>query len=110
VPAGQDIAELRGDANAIAILSDTAFEHVTDPEFLADLLEMDAFAFVGEGRIASDDEKPAQLRQRGNNVLTDTIREIVLLRIAGHIIERQNRDGRPVRQRQRQLRFVPLIA
>src|SRR5690348_10902318 len=66
--AGDDVNELRANANAIAVLAYTAFDHVADPEFFADLLEMDAFAFVCEGRIASDDEKPAQLRQRGNNV------------------------------------------
>ena len=48
MPTGEDIAELRGNANAVAVLSDAAFDHVTDAKFFADLLEMDGFAFVCE--------------------------------------------------------------
>jgi hypothetical protein len=48
VPAGDDVIELRSNANAIAVLSHAAFDHVADPKFFADLLEVDGLAFVCE--------------------------------------------------------------
>jgi len=42
---------------------------------------MDGFALVDERRVARDHEEPAQLGQRGDDVLADAIGKILLLRI-----------------------------
>jgi len=59
--AGGDVVELSGDAHAIAFLAHAAFDHVTDAKGLADFLDVDGLALVGERRVARDHEEPAQL-------------------------------------------------
>ena len=98
--AGGDIVELRRDAHAVAALADAALDHIADAELLGDLFHVDGLALVDERRVARDHEEPAQLRQRGDDVLADAVGEILLLRIAAHVGERQHGDGRPVGQRQ----------
>ena len=98
--AGGDVVELRGDAHAVAALAHAAFEHVADAELVGDLLHVDGLALVDERRVARDHEEPAQLRQRGDDVLADAVGEILLLRFAAHVGEGQHGDGGPVGQRQ----------
>jgi hypothetical protein len=43
-----DVVELGCDANAIAAFTHAALEHVTDAEFIGDLLHVDGLALVGE--------------------------------------------------------------
>ena len=64
-------------------------------------------ALVDEGRVARDDEEPAQLRQRGDDVLADAVGEIILLRLAAHVGEGQHGDRGPVGQRQCRRRAAP---
>ena len=52
-------------------------------------------------RIAGDDEQPLDAGQAGDDVFDHAVDEIVLLGISAHVLERQHRDRRPVRQRQR---------
>ena len=85
VAAGCDVVELRGDPHPVAFLADAAFDHVADAELLGDLLQVDRLALVDERRVAGDDEEPAQLRQRGDDVLADAVGEILLLRLAAHV-------------------------
>ena len=93
------------------LLAHAALDHVADAEFFGDLLHMDGFALVDEGRVARDHEEPAQLGQRGDDVLADAVGEIVLLRIAAHVGEGKHGDGRPVGQRQgRRARAQPSAA
>ena len=56
--------------------------------------------------VARDHQEPAQLGQRGDDVLADAVGEILLLRIAAHVDEGQHGDGRPVGQRQGRARLV----
>src|SRR5262249_3788134 len=63
----------------------------------SDLLHIDGFAFERKARVASDDEQPSEPRERGGDLFNHPIRKILLLRIAAHVLERQYRDGRPVR-------------
>ena len=100
VAAGGDVVELRRDAHALAVLAHAAFDHVADAELLGDLLHVDGLALVGERGVARDHEEPAQLGQRGDDVLADAVGEILLLRIAAHVGEGQHGDGGPVGQRQ----------
>jgi hypothetical protein len=49
---------------------------------------------VHEGRVARDDEQVAEARQLGDDVLSEAVREKLLLRIAAHVDQRQHGDGR----------------
>jgi hypothetical protein len=57
---------------------------------------VDGLAFVDERRIPGDDEEPAQLGQRRDDVLADAVGKILLFRFAAHVDEGKHRDGRPV--------------
>ncbi len=63
VSAGSNVTELHGNSHAVAALAYAAVDDIADAEFLGDLLQGYGFALVGEGRIARDDEEPAQLGQ-----------------------------------------------
>ena len=98
VPLGPDmlasrgVDELTGDTNSPAGSPDAALEDVTDAEFLGDPADVHGSSLVGEGRVARDDEEPAQAGQCRDDVLGDPVREVVLLRIATHVGERQDGD------------------
>jgi hypothetical protein len=98
------IDQLGADAHATAGLAHRAFQNITHPQFAPDLFHIDGLALVGEARIASDDEEPADARQRRDDLLDHAVGEILLLGIAAHIGEGQHRDRRFVRQRERCLR------
>ena len=87
--AGLGVDELRGDAHAVARLAHAAFEHIADAELASDLPHVDRLALVGEARIARDHEQPFDARQAGDDVLDHAVGEILLLRIAAHVLERQ---------------------
>ncbi|MEY9551531.1 hypothetical protein ABIF67_005596 [Bradyrhizobium japonicum] len=102
--AGRDVVELRRDAQAIAAAPHAAFEHIADAELARDFVHVHGAALVDEGRVAGDDEEPAQLRQRRDDVLADAVGEIVLLAVAAHIGEGQHGDRGTVGQRERRQR------
>ena len=53
------IDQLRGYAYAISRVSNAPLKDIADPKILCDLLYLDRFPFVDEGRIASDNEQAA---------------------------------------------------
>src|SRR5215472_1391194 len=87
-------------AHAIASLAHRAFKEVAHPQFAPDLLHINGLSLVGEARVASEDEQPADARQRGDDLLDHAVDEIFLLGIAGNVLERQDRDRRLVWNRQ----------
>src|SRR5215218_3328744 len=72
VLAGLGVDELRRDPHAPASDSHAALEHVADAERLGDLAHIHGLPFVGEARVAGDDEQPAQARERGDEILGET--------------------------------------
>jgi hypothetical protein len=56
---GERIDQLPGDAHLRARLAHRAFKDIADPQIAPDLFHVDGAALVGEGRIAGDDEEPA---------------------------------------------------
>src|SRR5271166_6470951 len=92
--AGGGVVELRRDAYAVAASAHAALHHITDAEFLGDLLHVDGFALVDKRRIARDHEEPAQLGKGGNDFFADAVGEIFLPWIASHVGERQHGDSR----------------
>ena len=97
--AARDIDQLAGYPDLSSRLADAAFEHITNAQLLADLLDVDRFALKGEARVARDDEQRLEARQSSDDVLDDSVREIFLLRIAAHVLKRQDREGGSVRER-----------
>jgi hypothetical protein len=82
--------QLARDAHACSGLADASFQHVAHTEFAADLPHIDRAPFVGEGRVAGDDEQRADARQRGGDVLHHAVGEILLLGVTAHVLERQD--------------------
>src|ERR1700730_10885715 len=101
--AGDRVDQLPGNADPIAAFAHRAFEHIAHAKLMPDLLRIGRLALVRETRIAGDDEQPADARERGNDLLYHAIGEILLLRVAAHICERQHRDRRLIGKRQRRL-------
>ena len=75
-------------------LAHAAFEHIARAELAPDLPDVDRLALVDEARIAGDDGQRFDARQAGDDVLDHAVDEIVLLRIAAHVLERQRGDRR----------------
>ena len=96
VCAAERIDKLRRHTDAGSRLANTALKHVTDAQFPADLLHVHGSALVDEARVARDHEEPAQPGQRRDNVLGHAIAEVLLLRIAAHVDEGEDGDGRLV--------------
>ena len=61
---------------------------------------LDGLALVGEGGVAGDHEKPADLRQGRDQVFGDAVGEVFLLIVPGHVVEGQDRDRGLVGERQ----------
>ena len=90
--AGLGVDELHVDAHAVSAALDAAFEDIADVQLAADLFQIDGFALVGEGGVAPDHERAANARKIGRQALGDPVDEMLLLRIAADIGERQDDD------------------
>jgi hypothetical protein len=95
------VDQLRRDAYAAGRFAQRAFEHVSDTQFPADLFHIDGLAFARKARIARDHEEPADAAERSDDLLDHAVGEILLLRVATHVLERQHGDRRLVGQWQR---------
>ncbi|MCK1665263.1 hypothetical protein IVA91_09450 [Bradyrhizobium sp. 153] len=73
---------MSGDADPASCLSNAPFEHVTHAQLTSHLLDVDGSAFVNECRVAGDDEERFEPRERSDDVLDHTIREVFLAGIA----------------------------
>ena len=99
--AGLSFYELRCDAQTGAGFSHALFNDIANAELAPDLPHIDRLAFVDEAGIARDCEQPLDVREAGDDVLDNSVGEVVLLGIAAHVLKWQNGDGRRVRQRKR---------
>src|SRR5439155_7958543 len=91
---GGGIDELSRDAHSVYRFANAAFQHIAHPKLTPDLLHIDGAPLVCEARIAGDDEQRLETRQRRDDVIDHSIREVVLFRITAHVGEWQNSDGR----------------
>src|SRR5438132_5599744 len=99
--AARGVDQLRGDAHSAACFADRAFQDIADAELASNVLYIDGPPLIGEARIAGDDEEPTDAAERGDDLLDHAVGEILLLRVAARILERQDGDRRLVRQRER---------
>lgn len=95
LPAGFRLDQLRRDAHAIRGLPHAAVHQVIRPERQARRTRIATGTLEGKTGVAGNDRQRTVLGQRGDDVLGDAVREIVLLGIAAEIVERQDRDGWP---------------
>jgi hypothetical protein len=82
------VDQLAGDAHPVAAFAYRAFEHVAHPKLAPNLLNIDGLSFVGEGRIAGDDEQPPDTGERADDFLDHAVGEIFLLGVAAEIRKR----------------------
>ena len=87
------IDQLRGDPHLVVRLAYAAFQHVLHPQLSAHVLHLHRLAFVGEGRVTSDDKEAGDLREVRRNVFGDAVAEILLLGIITHVGEGQHDNG-----------------
>src|SRR5215469_13228452 len=71
------------------------FEQVANTEFAPDLLNVDGFALIRKRRVSGYYEALGNPRQICGEIVGDTVREIVLLRIVRQICEGQDDNGKP---------------
>ena len=84
--------QLGGDPHAIASPAHAALDDEIRPEPVTHFLGVECLASERKGRVPRDHHelpKPAQL---GNDILGDPVGEIILCRIAAHVIEGQDSD------------------
>src|ERR1700722_15465687 len=86
------VDELNVDPKAVAAALDASFERVANVQVAADFFHVNAFALVGEGGVARDDEGSSDAGEIGRQALGDAVNEIFLLGIAADIGERQDDD------------------
>ena len=84
--------ELRRDADAVAGLSDAAFENVRHTKGRGDLANVLMLALERERRGARDHLQARDLRQEVDDFLGQAVAEVLVLLVAAHVLERQDRD------------------
>src|ERR1051326_281836 len=88
---GRGIDKLAGDADrAAAATTYAALEHIVHAKLARDLMHADGAILVNETGVARDDEEEWAARQHRDDVLGDAVGKIFLLRIPGHVLERQD--------------------
>jgi hypothetical protein len=94
------VDQLGIDADVTRFGEHPAFEHVAHAKLLADLARRHFSALVGEGSRSGNDETARQgTRQTGDQIVDDTVDEVVVGGILRQVQEGQYDDGKPARQR-----------
>src|ERR1700730_7470144 len=88
--AGFRLDQLRGNPHATGGLAYRAFQHVTNAQFAGYPLHIDGLPFVREARITGDYEQPTDATEGCDDFLDHPINEIFLLRVAAHVLERED--------------------
>jgi hypothetical protein len=91
--AGCGLNELPSNTQAPARLANAAFEHISNAQLSADLLDVHRYTLVSEGGIPSDDEQWPEAGECRYDVFNNSVGKVLLLGIATHILERQHSDG-----------------
>ena len=91
--AAGDVDQLRGDAQLLPRTPDAALEDGCHVERRADLAHADVLALEGERRGARRDLQVFHLGDGVDQFLGDAVAEVLHLRVAAHVDERQHSDG-----------------
>ncbi len=92
----ESIDQLRCDSNAAAAAPHTSFHDVPHAQFPRHVRDPHGPSSIGERGIARRYEQIRVARQFGDDVLGDAVREVLMFRIATHVLEWQHGDGRLV--------------
>jgi hypothetical protein len=92
VAASRAIDKLSSDPDTAARFAHAAFEQVAHLELPRDLRRIDVLALEREGGVARGDPERRDLGKVGDDVLADAVGEVLLLRIAAHVGEREDAD------------------
>src|SRR5260370_2589943 len=88
--AAAGIHQLSGYPRVVTGLAHAALQYVRHSQIATDVLHVCCFAFVGEGRGASDDQQIREPGESSNKVVGDAIAEIFLVAVAAHVGEGQH--------------------
>src|ERR1700735_3758509 len=86
------VDKLHVDAHAVSAALDATLQNVADVQLAPDRLRVERLAFVCERRIASDHDSASYPREVGRGAFRDPVDEMLLLRVAADIGERQDDD------------------
>src|SRR5258708_5117619 len=95
------IDQLASYADAVAGFAYASFQNVADAQISGHLLDVDRFSLEREAGVSCDDKKLLVTRERRDDFLHHPVREVFLLRVTAHILERQHGDVRLVGKRER---------
>src|ERR1700722_19425677 len=87
---GLAVDKLNSDPDAIGRFAYASFNNVVDTEFPRNLLRLNGLALMYKNCITRDHEQLTETRQLGDDVLSQAVRQKLLLRIAADIDERQH--------------------
>src|SRR5262245_7996789 len=102
------INELGADAQPLALTAYAPLEDVADAKLATNPADVGTLALVLKGRVARDDEQPANARKARDQVLGDAVGEVLLIGVATHVDERQHCDRRAVGEGQAEIGLVRL--
>jgi hypothetical protein len=91
---GHGIDKLGRDTDLVIDLPDAALQNVSHPQLAAHLRDLHRLVLVREDRITRDDRKPADPGKIGDDVVSDAVREVLLLRVVAHVREGKHGHGR----------------
>lgn len=91
------VNQLGIDAKPISRTLNAALQNVSHTQLLSDLAGRHWLALICECRVSGDDEQTGNLRQIGDQAVCHSVDKMLRPRFAGHVGERHDRNGRPVK-------------
>src|SRR5215468_11750119 len=85
--------ELCRDAQTVVSSAHAALENGAHLELFSDNAQVDKLAFEGESRASRNDAQSLNLRQRVDDLLSDSVGKVFVLGVRAHVGERQYHDG-----------------
>src|SRR6516225_3238811 len=85
--------QLCRDAQTVVSSSHATLENGAHLELFSDNAQVDIFTFKGKSRAARDDVQSRNLSQRVDDLLSDSVGKVFVLRVRAHVGERQHHNG-----------------
>jgi len=90
------IDKLGGDTNTAATAAHAAFQNVPDTQLTSYLLRSDLAPLVEKAGVACDNKERGTTCQLGDDVVGYTVRKILLIWVAAHVVECEHCDRWPI--------------
>src|SRR4029453_11678075 len=91
---GDGINKLGSDTDLITDLPDTSLQDISHAQLAAYVRDLYRPVLVRKRRNTGHPGKPTGLREIGDDIVSDAVGEVLLLRVVAHVRERKHRDGR----------------